>query len=308
MALEWSAPTLSESRAPGASALSTPNISNLLYLWDRRTLFIGSLADQLDITQAASALIVSLDEPLRVKTRDMQAAVKCQSLLLAAGQTASVELGDAVVAVCYLDPLNDDYSALLPLMTRVSPTLHIGIREEQLFQHAFRRMTEKTPRPDEAYATLDRLILRGKPAGTVADPRVARVIELIKQSVTENRPVEALAQEVNLSVSRLVELFRQQIGVPIRRYRQWHRMYITAVGVAQGQSLTEAAIAAGFTDSPHLSHTFRTMFGIQPSVIFAQLSQMKVFVPLRPELDASLPRAATNIRHTDPVKSFARMH
>ncbi|WP_416396360.1 helix-turn-helix domain-containing protein [Allohahella sp. A8] len=288
--------------APGAKALPTSPLSNLLYLWDRRTLYIGPLMDRLDITHAASALVVSLDRPLRVKAKGMAAPVDCHSLLLAAGQAASVELGEATVAVCYLDPLNDDYSALLPLMTRVHPALYIGIRGESRYQTAFRQMIETPPDADVAYERLDRLIRRGRLPGTVADPRVARVVDLIKSSVTENLPVEKLAQEVNLSVSRLVELFRQQIGVPIRRYRQWHRMFITAIGVAKGQSFTEAAIAAGFTDSAHFSHTFRAMFGTQPSVIFAQLDKVTVFVPLRADLGAALPQLNSISVQTDPVK------
>lgn len=57
------------------------------------------------------------------------------------------------------------------------------------------------------------------------DKRISKAIELIKEKVDDNVSVEDLASAVNLSVPRLVQLFKLQTGVPIRRYRQWHRFY-----------------------------------------------------------------------------------
>ena len=34
-----------------------------------------------------------------------------------------------------------------------------------------------------------------------------------------------------------------------------------------GGDLTEAALAAGFSDAAHLSRTFRAMFGLSPSLL-----------------------------------------
>lgn len=42
----------------------------------------------------------------------------------------------------------------------------------------------------------------------------------------------------------------------------------TAVAATQrGAHLTQAALAAGFSDSAHLSRTFRSMFGLSPSLV-----------------------------------------
>ncbi|HLD65845.1 MAG TPA: hypothetical protein VJA19_07365 [Pseudomonas sp.] len=42
--------------------MSLPQQSALLYLWDRRTLFIGRLAESLALSQAAAALVIGLDQ------------------------------------------------------------------------------------------------------------------------------------------------------------------------------------------------------------------------------------------------------
>ncbi len=54
---------------------------------------------------------------------------------------------------------------------------------------------------------------------------------------------------------------------------------MTVTGVERGETLTNAAIAAGFTDSAHFSHTFRMTLGMTPSDILAMLSG-RLFVDL----------------------------
>ena len=47
------------------------------------------------------------------------------------------------------------------------------------------------------------------------------------------------------------------------------RLERAAGELAHGRTLTEAAHAAGFADSAHLSRVFRRMFGIAPSDVTA---------------------------------------
>jgi AraC-like DNA-binding protein len=68
-----------------------------------------------------------------------------------------------------------------------------------------------------------------------------------------------------LSESRLQHLFRDQVGVPIRRYLLWHR-YLTALSLlADGATVTRAAHAADFADSAHLARTAVRMNGFTPT-------------------------------------------
>jgi AraC-like DNA-binding protein len=85
-----------------------------------------------------------------------------------------------------------------------------------------------------------------------------------------------LADNVSLSPTRLVHLFKEQTGVPIRRFRQWNRMKSVVEFVAAGQTLTAAALNAGFSDSAHLSRAFRNMFGIKPSFLFSRSTNLNI--------------------------------
>ena len=47
----------------------------------------------------------------------------------------------------------------------------------------------------------------------------------------------------------------------------WMRLNVAIQFAMAGQSWTEAAHAAGFADSAHLTRTFRRMFGMNPAAL-----------------------------------------
>jgi AraC-like DNA-binding protein len=72
------------------------------------------------------------------------------------------------------------------------------------------------------------------------------------------------AAHVGLSSGRARHLFVEGTGLPFRTYLLWLRLTKAIELFSAGTSLTEAAHGAGFSDSSHLSRTFRRMFGIAP--------------------------------------------
>ena len=77
-----------------------------------------------------------------------------------------------------------------------------------------------------------------------------------------------LATEVGLSEGRLIHLFSEQLGVPLRRYVLWLRVRYMLFCLSMNQNLTDAAHEAGFSDSAHYSRVFREMYGFAPSKLF----------------------------------------
>ena len=70
------------------------------------------------------------------------------------------------------------------------------------------------------------------------------------------------AAHVGLSSGRARHLFVEETGLPFRTYLLWLRLMRAVELFSAGASLTDAAHGAGFSDSSHLSRTFRRMFGI----------------------------------------------
>jgi AraC-like DNA-binding protein len=247
-------------------------LSNLLYLWPRRTLFVGRVAGDIEFSQAAASLLVGVHAPLVVNLPGENRELKAGSLLLAPGKKLTVQTSGQLVAACYLDALGQDYRLLSKSMTHLLPGVYRNLPEEARLRNLLTDLYRAPLPPEKACALLENSLNPDALDYPPVDPRIEQIVHRIQQQVAQNGSVEDLAFGVNLSVSRLVELFREQVGVPIRRYRQWHRLFVTFTGVNCGQSLTEAAIAAGFTDSAHFSHTFRMTLGMKPSDILAMLS------------------------------------
>jgi AraC-like DNA-binding protein len=110
-----------------------------------------------------------------------------------------------------------------------------------------------------------RALLPDLPDEAQVDKRIGAVLDHLRGAPSPPPSVTELARLVHLSESRLQHVFREQVGVPIRRYLLWHR-YLTAMRhLADGASATDAAHAAGFADSAHFTRTARTMNGFTPT-------------------------------------------
>ena len=108
--------------------------------------------------------------------------------------------------------------------------------------------------------------LSGMPTGPGAtDQRVLKVIEHIRSHIDERISLASLAAAVHLSPSRLRHLFAIETGVSCKSYILWERLNVALPLGFGGTSWTEAAHAANFADSAHLSRTCRRMFGLAPT-------------------------------------------
>jgi len=253
-----------------------------LFLWDQRTLFIGSLSDKIELSQGAATLTVSLGEPLLFQTPSMARPIATRSILLPPSLDIEVDTRGSIIANCNLDPLLKDWFGLHHSMLHHEYGLSYELDNEEWVIGQFQTIHQQQLGYVDAYRLLEGLLNTAK--GKVLterklDPRIETVINHIKDSVDDNVSVEALAAKVNLSAPRLIQIFKQQTGVPIRRYRQWHRLYTTAVEMGKGVTLTEAALHAGFSDSAHFTNTFKSMLGMKPSDVLSQSQGIRIYTP-----------------------------
>lgn len=106
------------------------------------------------------------------------------------------------------------------------------------------------------------------------DPRIVEALAIIGWTAEKKLPAQKLSENVFLSSGRFGHLFKDVVGVPLRRYLLWRRLLAALEHIAAGNTFTFAAHAAGFTDSAHLSRTFRQMFGLSLSNMFARREQI----------------------------------
>ncbi len=99
---------------------------------------------------------------------------------------------------------------------------------------------------------------------TEMDGRIVEACRYINEQEDLRAPLEDVADHVGLSEGRFTHLFKEQMGIPLRRYILWLRLRRAIEAAAKLDSLTDAAHAAGFADQAHFTRTFRDMFGLKP--------------------------------------------
>ncbi len=97
------------------------------------------------------------------------------------------------------------------------------------------------------------------------DPRAGKVCRYLREALPDQLEVAELARMVGLSPSRLSHLFREQTGVPMRRFLLHIKMNRVLAHWEVGKSLSRLASEAGFYDHPHFVRTARNMFDALPS-------------------------------------------
>ncbi len=112
------------------------------------------------------------------------------------------------------------------------------------------------------------------------DERIQDTINYISKHIATKINNHALTDIAHLSESRLIHLFKNQVGVPIRNYIHWRRLQLALQFVFDGNSLTQSAYRCGFSDQAHLTRTCVNLIGIPPSALARNSNFVQVFNPL----------------------------
>lgn len=135
-----------------------------------------------------------------------------------------------------------------------------------------------TPVFDELKLTKQFLVVN---KSTVEDRRIQQLLTELDQCLygdcikPTNWRASEVANQLALSESRFLHLFSKELGIAWRPYLLWRRMICAIQALINGSSATDAAHLAGFSDSAHLSRTFRNNFGMtirQAHTLFKKVS------------------------------------
>ncbi len=256
-----------------------------LYIWNGEMLFLGTFSvPHRDHRVVQEKLIVCLEGTLSLHCPGGECIVT-RSCLLQTGvylNTSQVDVGQAVVAVLYLQPFSQDYPALASVMQRAFAGVTFGHPlESPLIECLLSLRDGKASPPKETYARLRGLLVPPDLDGRMFrefDHRVLSVVQTIRGAVSENHTLSDLAASVHLSDSRLMKLFKDQVGLPVTQYRLRYRVFISVVLLALGYSVTEAALIAGFSNSAHFSRSFSAINGMPPSATFMKPPFLETFI------------------------------
>lgn len=226
-----------------AIQLIWPQVPSDLYLGSRRVSGAAVLAGGVEHRLTMNAGWVVLIEP----QSDLGAAL------------ANYLAGEPVKTIEPLSPCRDDAPPAVSdelLLTRSLDPLwrSLGVSPASVIRSSGADQSDIDPRIQELLHRLN-----GCFQGDCVKPEPWRAAEV--------------AASLSLSESRFRHLFRQEMGIAWRPWLRWRRLLCAILILRQGGSATDAAHAAGFADSAHLSRTFRLAFGITIREIQGQLEK-----------------------------------
>ena len=223
-----------------------------IWVGPARALYVGPGLDLSPHLNVATTIAVSLRQPLELRTWAKSGGWspwRSEVISVVHSETLHHLKSLGPMAFLYLDPLTD----------RRHPLPRAGLLRGR------ERLRLAGPRIGlgEAFAAF------GLSPHSPRDAHIARVVREVERRPDAFGRLQDAAALACLSPSRFRARFDAELGLPFRRYRLWRRMAAVMRTVAAGGSLTEAAYAAGFASSAHLSSTFKRMFGLTATDLLA---------------------------------------
>jgi AraC-like DNA-binding protein len=213
----------------------------------------------------AMPLVLTLSGSLRIRGGRHRRWKRCGAALVRSNAVHEVDTQRNSVVLAYVHPQSELGVALAELVTdditSVTPRLVSGWRAT---------LGSPVSRENVEDWVTRRLLNGQSPDG---DVRLRRVLTYVRARIAMSNhfPLSVLARVAGLSASRFQHVFRQEFGIAVRPYIRWLRLQRAACDLIAGASLSQAAHAAGFSDTAHMSRTFRSTLGVAPSDISRQV-------------------------------------
>lgn len=217
----------------------------------------------------AASVLLCPDQPFELETR--QDRLSAELFVLAPNTENRIEVSGRLIALM-VDP---DYSAYAPLARHLGEQTSWSSSKRDIVkplrahcQPLFAGTLHDTEVQTLIFDMIEIITgVRPETQGQVVDERISGVLHQIRNAMPEEIPVETLAKNAGLSKSRLLHLFKEQLGLPMGHYLLWRRLYESVRLWDEGMNMTDAAHAAGFYDQSHYTRTMRRMLDVTPSQI-----------------------------------------
>ncbi|MDO3723029.1 AraC family transcriptional regulator [Marinobacter sp. chi1] len=226
-----------------------------LFLWPDHWHVVGRLMPNRPHRHISASWLVGLDGCFRIRVDGHWRMTR--AVLVAPDVEQSLEPGDTRMWCAQLDPDSRYWRSLCHLL------------EERSWVEVSHSVEELDSIADMGCAGVHEALLNILQAlGERPEPlddRVQQVCGLLRAELPERIQVASLAASVGLSPSRLSHLFRQQVGVPLRRFLLHLKVNQVLAHWERGKTVSQLALDAGFYDQPHFVRTARDMFDALPS-------------------------------------------
>jgi AraC-like DNA-binding protein len=168
---------------------------------------------------------------------------------------------------------DDDVSVLADVAFPEPVIPDPGLAGDFLALHAALETPATRLERDERLAEWLRALIERSPAArpqrSPLSPRDDKALRLAQDYLADqperNISLDDLATAAGIGKFRLIRLIRERTGLPPHALQLAHRVRSARRMLEAGQTITEAAIAAGFADQSHLHRHFQRSLGVTPA-------------------------------------------
>ncbi|TGL61509.1 AraC family transcriptional regulator [Leptospira sarikeiensis] len=224
----------------------------------------------------AATLAISLKENIQIETENGKEEYRV-ALVGPNTYHRTVSPGKEMVALL-IDPETYEYSSISEY-AEMGKVKRLDVSE---FQHLIERLWDlyygklKDQEVWDLHLDLLRSVYPFQKLTKSIDERIIQIAEMIRKEIPDSIRMKEIGKHFSVSEDRLIRLFKENLGIPLRRYLLWVRILESAKLLKEGKNLTEAAHAAGFSDSAHFTRTFKENFGFVPSLFFGHLKSIEL--------------------------------
>ena len=242
----------------------------MLIGWGARAMFVGPSLQMPAHRNAVAVLALALDGGLDIAhdpADPAQGFLRCRSVLIEPAELHLLRSSGSQCAFLYVDALSHDLDILRSACRERGARASTGLWAEDKVIALLAAMARSAAGWEAARAPLAEML--GLARRARPDRRIHLAVQSLERHPGDDNSAAALASEAGMSPSYFQHKFKHDTGVSLRRFRNWIRLRAVLGQAARGVTLTQAAHAAGFASSAHLSSTFKDMFGMAPSELLA---------------------------------------
>lgn len=247
--------------------------SGIFVITPARTAYAGLLGCPTMRTYGSLSLYVSFGRPFRIRF-DEQAWDGAHLAVAPAYEPHLISSDDRRIGVVRLESETIDPRRLPPYLAQPGRIDDPGLLGR--IRDAFARLRRSDASVDPQTVDLDRLFFGAAIEPRRLDPRIALVVERIRQRPCDRIDAESWADVTGLSCSRFLHLFKDELDTTFRRFRAWKRARSVLPYIAQRVNLSDLALELGYPDATHFSHSIRSFFGLAPKEIFSSSRRLAV--------------------------------
>lgn len=206
-------------------------------------------------SHSASHIIIGLEGNMKVNVNGESTV--CGGALLPSGIRHTVDGFGRPLLVFMFDITSK-------VSERITDFKSLNAQEAERIVSAWRSWeSEKTVEGYEDFWAEVMAALEISEAGSrVSDERIAAAMRYVKKHLQDDIKLKDAVETAYLSESRFSHLFREETGISFSGYLVMQKVFCAYMRIAEGMSITEASVAAGFSTPSHFATVNKKMFGI----------------------------------------------